>query len=116
MRQHIIISSNVHGIQASHSSAVAIVAAHDVAALGMRSWKPLCKCDVPVSRRRVVRPEVGRGPVVTPPMCGNTMTETKRTVASRYAASSANSAWPAMAFEPPAAAWARLVIHGAISI
>ncbi|HWL08148.1 MAG TPA: hypothetical protein VNQ76_07085, partial [Planctomicrobium sp.] len=52
MRQHIITSSNVYGIQASNVSAVAIVAARSESTLGMRHGKPLSKCLASSSKHR----------------------------------------------------------------
>gem|GEM_PF-5204698 len=108
MRQHIINSSNVHGIQASNVSAVAIVAAHDVAAQELRTRKPLWKCMGPYSKRSVsVSPPVSSVVSESDPVATRTMTRCSSTRCT---------AWPAAAIEPPAAAWASLIISQAISL
>ncbi|SFH62264.1 hypothetical protein [Planctomicrobium piriforme] len=118
MRQHIINGSNIHGFTASNSSVVAIVAAHDAGKLGMRTGKRLSKLMAPVVMSPVVvrpsvQPEVDavRSRREREGLCtANAMTLRQTATTAAY------QAWPAAAFEPPAAAWARLVIGRAISV
>lgn len=113
MRQHNINGSNVNGIQASNSSAVAVVVARDVRSHEMRTWKRHSKSMVPVSKD-------------VPLTAG--VTDSGNSIASRcqgsaaaardasWPATSHCASWPVNSFEPPAAAWASLVIRRAISI
>ena len=101
MRQHINIGSNVNGNQSYGSIHASVAGCVDMAR--MRPGKRLTRVRVPVvsdcSERLSSRESLS-----------------DRETGTRTAAGRGTGTWPCPAFEPPAPAWAALVISRAISL